>query len=136
MEKVAQVEGRDYSIAVRYTRDSGIPADAVLRAWETTDSASISAYCDQACSALEDTEEEDVEEFYLLNLSLIADQINYAVGYSYEVEIIMNQSVPAEEQSVQVMQFTGSEATALPTEAETDGRENIQSINFQTKVCN
>ena len=123
IEKIAPVVGRGYNVVVRYSSDSGIPEDAILTASEVADS--YGDYLDSAERAL-GTGGESVQEFFLLDISLISGGVNYASTYRYEVEIVMNDTVG----DVQAMQFDGGNTTLLNT-VEADAN----SISFRPAVA-
>ena len=137
MEKVARLEGCDYSVHVRYTEDSGIPANAQLIVKEIVDSHAYDDYYASAVSVLDgdpDEAGESVEQFFLLSVSLIADGKDYAADHTYWVEIVMDQALDADPANVTAVQFSGTQAAALNANAETDGEQTIQRINFQSEA--
>jgi len=130
--KVARVANRDYSVVVRYTSDSGIPADAVLTATEIIDPASYGAFYDDAKSALEENDEE-MTDFFLLSISLVSNGVDYADSFGYEVEIVLNEDLEAEPEEIRAIQFGDDGATVLDTTAALNDEERVGRIAFRSE---
>ena len=128
VEKIAVMAGRGYSVVVRYNTACGIPEDAELTVSEITDE---SRYADYYANARDAMEDEDVEAFYLLDISLTADGAEYAGCDGYEVEILLDNAIEAEPSEVQAMQFEGSQARLLDTDVQVNGATELERIHFR-----
>ena len=126
----ASMPGRDYKVVVRFDTDSGIPQDAQLIVSEILDQQRYDRYLESAQNMLDEEEREDLEDFYLLSVSLISDGVDYAGMGGYEVEIVMNDAIEAE--GMQAMSFTDDLPTRLQTNAVINADETIGRISFNS----
>ena len=128
VEKQVAVPSRGVTVTVRYWTDSGIPAEAALVVTMLTDADGYSDYYERAEAALDD--DETLEAFILMDVSLLANGLDYAVGgYSYEVEVTMDDTLQAE--AVQAMQFVDAQPTFLETTAQAGADAGIGSVQFR-----
>ena len=134
IEKIAQVQGRSYCVVVRYRSDWGIPEDAELTAEEIAD---VDRYADCLHSAQDALENngESVQDFYLLDLSLISNDVNYASTYRYEVEILMDEAIVAQPDDLHAMQFDGEGTTLLNTEGAVNAEDDVNRISFRPEAA-
>ena len=125
--KTAKVRGESFIVTVRYNRDSGIPADAVLTVSGTEDDSQYGNCFANAASGDGDY------GFYLLDVSLISDGVDYASTYRYEVEVILDETLQAEAEDVQAMQIQGDKAKMLDATAKRGANNNVERITFQAE---
>ena len=128
--KTAKVQGESFIVTVRYNRDSGIPADAVLTVSGTEDDSQYGNCFANAASGDGDY------GFYLLDVSLISDGVDYASTYRYEVEVILDETLQAEAEDVQAMQIQGDKAKMLDATAKRGANNNVERITFQAESGN
>jgi len=128
--KTAKARGEGFIVTVRYNRESGIPADAVLT---VSGAEGGSQYGDSFADAAKDGGDYG---FYLLDVSLISDGVDYASTYRYEVEVILDESMQAEAEDVQAMQIQGGEAKMLDAIAKRGANDNVERITFQAESGN
>jgi hypothetical protein len=126
----ASMPGRDYKVVVRYDTDSGIPQDAQLIVSEILDQERYDRYLENAQNMLDEEEREELEDFYLLSVSLISNGVDYASMGGYEVEIVMNDAIEAE--GMQAISFTDDLPTRLQTNAVINADETIDRISFNS----
>ena len=126
----ASLTDSDYKVVVRFGADSGIPADAQLTVTQILDQERYDRYLETAQNMLDEEERADLEEFYLLSISLISGGVDYASQGGYEVEIVLNDAIEAE--GMQAMAFTDDQATRLQTNTVVNEDETIDRISFNT----
>lgn len=126
----ASLTDSDYKVVVRFGADSGIPADAQLTVTQILDQERYDRYLETAQNMLDEEERADLEEFYLLSISLISGGVDYASQGGYEVEIVLNDAIEAE--GLQAMSFRDDLPTRLQTNTVVNADETIDRISFNS----
>ena len=126
----ASMTDSDYKVVVRFGADSGIPADAQLTVTQILDQERYDRYLETAQNMLDEEERADLEEFYLLSISLISGGVDYASQGGYEVEIVLNDAIEAE--GLQAMSFRDDLPTRLQTNTVVNADETIDRISFNS----
>ena len=126
----ASLTDSDYKVVVRFGADSGIPADAQLTVTQILDQERYDRYLETAQNMLDEEERADLEEFYLLSISLISGGVDYASQGGYEVEIVLNDAIEAE--GLQAMSFRDDLPTRLRTNTVVNADETIDRISFNS----
>ena len=126
----ASLTDSDYKVVVRFGADSGIPADAQLTVTQILDQERYDRYLETARNMLDEEERADLEEFYLLSISLISGGVDYASQGGYEVEIVLNDAIEAE--GLQAMSFRDDLPTRLQTNTVVNADETIDRISFNS----
>lgn len=126
----ASLTDSDYKVVVRFGADSGIPADAQLTVTQILDQERYGRYLETARNMLDEEERADLEEFYLLSISLISGGVDYASQGGYEVEIVLNDAIEAE--GLQAMSFRDDLPTRLQTNTVVNADETIDRISFNS----
>ena len=66
----------------------------------------------------------------MMSISLIADGIDYANTYRYEVQVLMDQPVYAKDGDVRAMRYDGNTSTMLDATADMMAAESVGSVSF------
>ena len=110
-------------VTATFDSESGIPRNAELVVNMITSGAAYEEYLRNAKDFLDD---EELQNLFLLEISIMADGIDYADSGIYKIDVVLNESVSDGDHTVQAMKFNSDEATILETEMDTkEGEEHI-----------
>ena len=97
-----------YTAAVVFQPGSGIPSDVELSVREIREGPAYDASYSSAVNTLS-SEETEVRDFFLLDVSLVSGGVNYAADHPFDVTLVMNLSSPPEDIHVIQMEKGGAQ---------------------------
>ena len=132
VEKTVSLAAQGLKLIVRFAPDAGIPVNAEVTASLTTGGASYEQYLENTVESLDLEENQEIHSFYMVQLSIIADGVDYAGSGAYEVEILVDEPETDADHEVHTFRYVNDEPKPMETTGRAETTDGEEKISFKS----